>query len=403
MTILVLNAGSSSLKFRLFHMETLRPLMEAEEVLAQGKVERLGTEHARLTFRESESSTPRTEEIGAVALADAVAHLFNLLPDSVQTLDAIGHRIVHGGAQFHTPTRIAAATLTALHALTPLAPLHNPAGIAVIEAARQLRPDVPNVAVFDTAFHHDLPEIAALYALPRELSERLQLRRYGFHGISYRAVSERYFAHRGVPAEGSRLILCHLGNGASVCALRDGRSVETSMGFTPLEGLIMGTRSGDIDPGLLLYLIEQNHFTVEQLANLLNHQSGLLGLSGGSSSDMRDLEMAANAGDTNAELALACFAHRVRKYIGAYSAVLGGVDALIFTGGIGEHSATMRARICYNLDFLGLALDPQRNADANGTEPEPIGAGDGLRVWIVPTDEERQIARETYALLKETQ
>ena len=397
MTILVLNAGSSSLKFRLFRIES--PDTQ-ETVLASGSIERLGTPNAHLTVREGDSTEPRSEEIGAVSHTEAVARIFDTLPPSLTTLDAIGHRIVHGGAQFHTPTRIDADVLEALHALTPLAPLHNPAGVAFIEAARSLRPNVPQIAVFDTAFHHDLPETAALYALPRELSKRLQLRRYGFHGISYRAVSERYFAHRGIVAEGSRLIVCHLGNGASVCALQDGRSVETSMGFTPLEGLIMGTRCGDIDPGLVLYLLQQEHFTVEALAELLNHQSGLLGLSGGKSSDVRDLEAAANAGDTNAELALACFVHRVRKYIGAYAAILGGVDALIFTGGIGEHSATMRARICADLDFLGLAIDPQRNANAiTGKESESIGAGDGLQVWVVPTDEERQIARETHQLL----
>ena len=392
MTILVLNAGSSSLKFRLFGFET--PDTQ-ETVLALGSIERLGTPNAHLTVRQGDANEPRSEGIGAVTVADAVAHVLAALPASYANIQAIGHRIVHGGSQFTTPTRIDADILETLHALTPLAPLHNPAGIAVIEATQSLRPDVPQVAVFDTAFHHDLPPTAALYALPCALSERLQLRRYGFHGISYRAVSERYFAHRRILAEGSRLIICHLGNGASVCALRGGRSVETSMGLTPLEGLVMGTRCGDIDPGVVLYLLQEKGFTVEELTDLLNHKSGLLGLSGGKSSDMRDLETAAKSGDMAAEQALASFAHRVRKYIGAYAAVLGGVDTLIFTGGIGEHSASMRARICTDLDFLGFALDPEQNEKATGKEPEAIGG----RVWVGPTDEERQIARETYALL----
>ena len=404
MNILVLNAGSSSLKFRLFRMEALRSLAESEEVLASGQVERIGKADADLTFQQGAEGAEQVRSIGAESVSEAAQEVLTELlrparaGQQAVTIDAVGHRIVHGGARFYEPTRIDAAVLKEIHALTELAPLHNPSGLAGIEAAQQALPDVPNVAVFDTAFHHRLPEVAARYALPSALSERLQLRRYGFHGISYRYVSERLalIRHDGSQQE-SRVVICHLGNGASVCAVRDGQSVDTSMGFTPLEGLIMGNRSGDVDPGLLLHLLHGAHMTPDQLNDLLNHQSGLLGLSG-KSSDVRDLEQAASAGDPASLFALECFAYRVRKYIGAYAAVLGGIDTLVFTGGIGEHSAPMRARICHDLGFLDLRLDQQHNRNATGKEAVVISEEEG-KIWIVPTDEERQIARETFALL----
>ncbi|MCW3095901.1 MAG: acetate kinase [Chthonomonadaceae bacterium] len=406
MNILVLNAGSSSLKFRLFRIDALRSLAEPENVLASGQVDRIGKPDAQLTFRQGADGTEQKRSIGAESVSDAaqevMRELLRLSADARQTfaIDAVGHRIVHGGARFYAPTRIDAAILTDIRALTDLAPLHNPSGLAGIEAAQQALPNAPNVAVFDTAFHHRLPDVAARYALPTALAERLQLRRYGFHGISYSYVSERLaLILRTDPGKWSREIICHLGNGASVCALRDAQSVDTSMGFTPLEGLIMGNRSGDIDPGLLLHLLRGGHMTPDQLGDLLNHQSGLLGLSN-RSSDVRDLEKAASEGDPASELALTCFAYRVRKYIGAYAAALGGLDTLVFTGGIGEHSATMRTRICQNLDFLGLHLDDQRNQTATGKEPAPISRGNDRNIWIVPTDEERRIARDTFTLLQ---
>lgn len=405
MNILVLNAGSSSLKFRLFRIDALRSLAEPENVLASGQVDRIGKPDAQLTFRQGADGTEQKRSIGAESVSDAaqevMRELLRLSADARQTfaIDAVGHRIVHGGARFYAPTRIDAAILTDIRALTDLAPLHNPSGLAGIEAAQQALPNAPNVAVFDTAFHHRLPDVAARYALPTALAERLQLRRYGFHGISYSYVSERLaLILRTDPGKWSREIICHLGNGASVCALRDAQSVDTSMGFTPLEGLIMGNRSGDIDPGLLLHLLRGGHMTPDQLGDLLNHQSGLLGLSN-RSSDVRDLEKAASEGDPASELALTCFAYRVRKYIGAYAAALGGLDTLVFTGGIGEHSATMRTRICQNLDFLGLHLDDQRNQTATGKEPAPISRGNDRNIWIVPTDEERRIARDAFDLL----
>jgi acetate kinase len=379
MNILVLNAGSSSLKFRVFRMDSLRPLSESEDVLAGGQVEKIGQQAG-----------------GAQTLSEAADEVLGQLSQEQIQVDAVGHRVVHGSAQFTEPIRVDDTVLESIRALTELAPLHNPGGIAGIEAARKSLPNVPNVAVFDTAFHHNLPAVAALYALPVELSKRLSLRRYGFHGISYRYVSERLSTIR-TPCE--RMIICHLGNGASACAIRNGVSIDTSMGFTPLEGVIMGSRSGDIDPGLILHLLRKEKMTLDQLDNLLNHESGLKGLSG-RSGDVRDLEQAADDGDEASRLALECFAYRVRKYIGAYAAALGGVDALVFTGGIGENAARMRTRICEGLQFLNLELDEERNQTASGKDPADIGADSNGRIWIVPTDEERQIARETYALLK---
>jgi acetate kinase len=284
--------------------------------------------------------------------------------------------------------------LETLRGLRDLDPLHNPTEVAIIEAGLRLLPGVPTVAVFDTAFHRTLPEIAWRYALPKDLTDRLHLRRYGFHGISYQYVSGRLLTCLQREPEGSRLIVCHLGSGASVCALKDGKSVDTSMGLTPLEGLVMGTRSGDVDPGLLLYLMRTAAMTAETVDDLLNHRSGLLGLSG-RSGDVRALEQAAQSGDASAELALELFAYRVCKYIGAYAAALEGVDAVAFTGGIGERSPAMRRRICRRLAFLGLQLDQARNANASG-EPTRISAsGAAVQAWVVPTDEERQIARAT--------
>ncbi len=366
MNILTLNAGSATLKYKLF-------TMPAEDVLTEGSLDHPGGD-------------------GIVQAAQKAIETCR-----AQGINAVGHRVVHGGARFVMPTRIMPGVLDELRALAGLDPLHNPTEVAMIEAAQRALPDAPNVAVFDTAFHQTLPEVAWRYALPWELSDRLGLRRYGFHGLSHRYISERLIERLGRGPDGTKLITCHLGSGASVCALQDGRSVDTSMGLTPLEGLVMGTRSGDVDPGLLLYLLRAQNMTPADLDDLLNHQSGLKGLSG-RSGDVRDLEQAAGAHDARAELALAVFAYRVRKYIGAYAAALGGMDALALTGGIGEHSAAMRARICEGLEFFGIGIDAGRNAAAQG-ETRISADGSRIPVWMIPTDEERQIARETVALL----
>jgi len=369
MNILALNVGSSSLKFRLFQMTS-----DAETVLTEGAVERLD---ANALLPAAQKAIEQCRPFG---------------------IEAVGHRVVQGGARFSQPTRITPDAMDGLRSLRDLDPLHNPTEVALIEAASRLLPDAPAVAVFDTAFHRTLPEVAWRYALPRDLSDRLHLRRYGFHGLSYQYVSERLLGCLGREPQGTRLIVCHLGSGASVCAVRDGKSVDTSMGMTPLEGLVMGTRSGDIDPGLLLYLLRSAGMTAETVDDLLNHRSGLLGLSS-RSNDVRELEQAAESGDEVAEMALAVFAYRVCKYIGAYAAALEGVDAVAFTGGIGERSPDMRSRICRRLALLGLRLNSARNAGANG-EPTRISADDAaVQAWVIPTDEERQIARETHRVL----
>jgi acetate kinase len=383
--ILALNAGSSSVKFRAFRMDKLVPLDQSEEVLAQGKVERIGKANATMTFSIG-GAQERTEQAGGESLSSAVETILNLC--SSIDIQAAGHRIVHGGPKFFEPVVVDQIVLADIRALTPLAPLHNPSGIAGIETCQRLLPKIRNVAVFDTAFHHNLPAVAATYALPRDLSAKLQLRRYGFHGISYSYVSERLKLLVG--KDSTRHVICHLGSGASICAIKDGASVDTSMGFTPLEGLIMGTRSGDVDPGLLLHLHQALGWTAEEVDDLLNHKSGLLGLSR-VAADVRELEAASDEGSA---FALECFVYRISKYIGAYAAALGGIDALVFTGGIGQFSSKVRGSVCCRLGFLGLSVDEGKNREAAGKEVERIGD----RVWIVPTDEERQIARQTLAV-----
>ena len=404
MNILALNAGSSSLKFCLYGMETPRPLTEPENVLAVGEIERVGVPdtHMTLTIGSDKQSKP----IDAPDVAAAAEQALRLLvaPEhnggKTVVIDAVGHRVVHGGPDFVQPVRVDETVLRQLRGLTNLAPLHTPGSIAGIEAATRALPNVPNIAVFDTAFHHDLPPVAAQYAIPHELARQYHLRRYGFHGISYAYVTEHALIALGREAVGTRLILCHLGGGASVCAVSNGKSVDTSMGFTPMEGLIMGTRSGDIDPGLVLYLLQTLNMSAADVADLLNKKSGLLGLSNGLSSDVRDLEKATNEGNAWAKLALEAFAYRVRKTIGAYAAAMGGADALIFTDKIGSHAFKTRERICAGLEFMGFGLNENLNIDINGPTPAAIGTGDGRRVWVAPTDEERQIARETYTLLQ---
>jgi acetate kinase len=365
MNILTLNAGSSSLKYKLFRM-----IDGAEDTLLDGVAERV---EGGATERAAEEAIDRCRYFG---------------------IDAVGHRVVHGGPLFAEPTLVTDEMLTQLRGLAELDPLHNETEVAMIEAARKLLPGVAEVAVFDTAFHQTLPPVAYQYALPWELAERTYLRRYGFHGISHRYVSETLIQKLGRGAAGTRLITCHLGNGASLCAVKDGKSIDTSMGMTPLEGLIMGTRSGDIDPGLLMHLLRTQIATPDKLDELVNHRSGLLGLSR-RSADVREIEKGAADGDEYCELALDMFAYRACKYVGAYATVLAGVDAIAFTGGIGQHSAQTRARICARLGFLGLDLDPDLNTHAGGEIARVSTSDARAQIWVVPTDEERQIARET--------
>jgi len=346
MNILVLNAGSSSLKFKLFDARSATEM----NVLANGAVDRIGT--PQLSVRTSPGQSGAVEVSAVHSMRDAAELVFQrLVPPPV---GAIGYRVVHGGDRFEEPARITSEVVDDIVALSELAPLHNAAALDCIRAGQRLMPQTTAVAVFDTSFHRTLPEVARRYAIPRALADQHHLHRFGFHGISHRYVSKQLLKciGRSSPA-GSRLITCHLGNGASLCAIRDGKSIDTSMGLTPLEGLIMGTRSGDVDPGLVLHLMRVLKMSADDIDDLLNHRSGLLGLSG-RSADVRDLENAAGAGDVNAQAALESFAYRCRKYIGAYAAALGGVDGIAFTGGIGEHSSGTRGRILRGLEFLGV-------------------------------------------------
>ena len=397
--VLVLNPGSATLKFGLYQMPGVR-------VLASGLVDRIGTPQSELKMLVA-GQAARTEAIKAGGPRQAAKQIIRRLLSRPEgdacapaAIDAVGCRVVHGGPGLIAPTLVTASVLDELRALKKLAPLHIPTDIAVLKQVRQSLPGTPVIAVFDTAFHQTLPEVASTYALPVELCARYGLRRYGFHGISHAYVSRELIKHLGRGAKGTRVITCHLGNGASVCAVRDGRSIDTSMGFTPMEGLVMGTRSGDVDPGLLVYLIRTVGMTVGQVDDLLNHRSGLHGLSG-LSADLRDLERAALKNDKRAELALEIFAYRACKYIGAFAAVLQGLDAIAFTGGMGEHSASMRGRICRRLGFLGLRLDGRRNRAASGGAARQISVqGSVPQVWMIPTDEEGEIAHATLERLR---
>jgi acetate kinase len=365
MNVLVLNAGSSSLKFDLW--DSSDPRENRDRVLLRGEAERV--------------------ESMEKALDGVFAQLQG------HNVEAVGHRVVHGGERYTSSVLIDAAVEQAIGELSALAPLHNPHNLEGIRAARAKLPSVPHVAVFDTAFHHTLPPHAYVYALPWEYLTEDKVRRYGFHGISHRYVSWRFAALHGKKRADYRLITCHLGNGCSVCAIDRGQSVDTSMGFTPLEGLVMGTRSGDVDAGAILHLITQRGIAPDTLLHVLNGASGLKGLSG-VSNDMRDVLAASAKGDARASVAVETFCYRVRKYIGAYLAAMNGADALIFTGGIGENSAEIRARICANLNALGVSVDAPANS-AESREDRRIG-NSKVEVWVVPTDEELLIARDTY-------
>ena len=398
--ILVLNPGSSTLKFSLYAAS--EDAAAPPVVRTTGIVDRLGTAEAELRL-DADKQPPVREAVQALSPGQAAETVLRRLqaggPAGGGGLTGLGCRVVHGGERFSEPARVTPEVLAAIRELGALAPLHNPVAADVLEVCLRLLPDVPVVAVFDTAFHRTLPQVASAYALPRDLSERMGLRRYGFHGIAHRYVSERLIERIGKTGQSSRCVTCHLGSGASVCAVKDGRSIDTSMGLTPMEGLVMGTRSGDVDPGLLLHLLRAENLTPDDLDDLLNRQSGLLGLSG-RSNDLRDLQQAASEGDEASELAMEVFAYRVAKTIGAYAVALEGLDGVAFSGGIGEHSAPMRARICRRLAFLGLALDAARNEAADGRDEARVSAdGAPVQVWVIPADEGAQIAREVRAVV----
>jgi acetate kinase len=390
--VLVLNSGSSSIKYQLFDAD--------DRVRAIGLVERIGETGARATHRTLE---PDTEAVEDEPLADHAAGFASIVAALERAglgnrLGAIGHRVVHGGAEFSAPTRIDDHVVDRIRAQIPLAPLHNPANLTGIEVARALQPDVAQVAVFDTAFHATLPERAYRYAIDRDIADANGIRRYGFHGTSHAYVARRAAEHLSRPLEELKLITCHLGNGASVTAIDGGRSVETSMGLSPLEGLVMGTRSGDLDPAVVFHLIREAGMDVDEVDALLNRGSGLKGLCG--ENDVRAIEVRAAAGDERAAGALAIHAHRIRRYLGAYTAILGGLDAVVFTAGVGENADTVRSRVCADLEVLGIVLDEDVNRGARA------GAVDGgvvalqastssVAVLAIATDEESEIASQT--------
>jgi len=390
--VLVVNCGSSSLKLDLLDAA-------AGETLAEGQVERIGAVTALASFGVA-GQKPERHSLQAADHAAALAFLLDRLrahPEVDARVEAVGHRVVHGGERFAEAALVDEEVLDAIRDAFDLAPLHNPANLKGIEAARAAFPDVPHVAVFDTAFHQTLPPEAYLYALPNRLYRRHRIRRYGFHGPSHYYVSRRLFEVSGLPMAGSRVVTLHLGNGCSACALRDGRSVDTSMGLTPLEGLVMGTRSGDLDPSLLFELVEKEEMTLAEVHALLNRYSGLLGLSG-YAADMRDLLAQAADGDVRCRQAIDVFCYRAKSYVGRYMAVLGGCDAVVFTAGIGTYAAAIRAQICAGLDGLGLVLDPDRNAAADGREARITTDGSPIQAWVIPTNEELVIAQEAHRL-----
>ena len=397
MKVLVINCGSSSLKYQFLDMST-------GNAIARGLVERIGLNGSALThsLQTGEKKVLPGDipdhTVAIKTVLDALVHPDYGVVAGLDEVAAVAHRVVHGGEKFSGSVLVTDEVIQALNDNIELAPLHNPPNIAGIEACRRLMPGVAQAAVFDTAFHQTMPPHAYLYGLPYELYEKYRIRKYGFHGTSHKYVAGRAAVLLQKPLEELKLISCHLGNGASITAIRGGKSLETSMGFTPLEGLLMGTRSGDLDPAIVAFIMQKEKMNGEQVNDFLNKRCGVLGVSG-VSSDFRDIEAAAAQGNRRAELALQIFAHDVKKYIGAYTAVLNGVDAVIFTAGLGENSGSMRERICSNMEWLGISLDPGKN-EVRGEEVDISAAAANCRVLVIPTNEELMIARETVQLLR---
>ncbi|MEZ0535851.1 acetate/propionate family kinase [Caldicellulosiruptoraceae bacterium PP1] len=397
MKVLVLNSGSSSLKYQFFDVET-------ETVLCKGLVDRIGLEGSFI--RHSVNGNEIQKEYQIKNHNDAIKLVLNALTDentgiikSMEEIDAIGHRVVHGGEYFHDSVIVNSEVKDAIRNCIELAPLHNPANLTGIEACEKEIPGKPNIAVFDTAFHQTMPKHAFLYALPYEIYEKYKVRKYGFHGTSHKYVAYKAAEYLNKDIKDLKFITCHLGNGASICAVKNGVSVDTSMGFTPLAGLAMGTRSGTIDPAVISYLMEKEKMDIKQINDFLNKKSGMLGISG-ISSDFRDLEKAALEGNERAKLAIEIFCYRVKKYIGEYAAVMGGVDAVIFTAGIGENNSMVREKSISNFDYMGIEFDENLNNNiVRGQISEISKPTSKVKILVVPTNEELMIARETKRLL----
>lgn len=397
MMVLVLNCGSSSLKYQLLNMET-------EQLLATGLVQRIGMEDAMFEYKVpggkeiKEVTSILDHTAGIKKTLSALTHPEYGVVKSMDEISAVGHRVVHGGEAFTGSVLITDEVKQTLRALFDLAPLHNPANLTGILAAEAALPGKPMVGVFDTAFHQTMPRTSFLYALPYAMYKRHKVRRYGFHGTSHRYVSERLAANLGKPLDELKVITCHMGNGSSVAAIQAGKSIDTSMGFTPLEGLIMGTRSGDVDPGALFYIMSREELTVQELNSMLNKHAGMKGISG-ISSDMRQIEEEMEKGEARAKETFDMIEYRLRKYIGAYAAAMNGVDAIIFTGGIGENSNLLRGAVCRNLTYLGVELDEEINNTRSKKERTISTPASKVQVWVIPTNEELVIARDTVAVV----
>ena len=400
MKVLVINAGSSSLKYQLIDVDT-------KDVIAKGLVDRIGISDSNVIYKPAMGKTgfavvrdvkDHTEAIRLVI--DAMLDPVNGVIKSMDEIDAVGHRVVHGGEKFTAPVLINDAVMETIETLTDLAPLHNPANMMGIRACREIMPNAPMVAVFDTAFHQTMPAEAYIYALPYEAYTDNMVRRYGFHGTSHNYVSKVAVELLGKPAEETKIVTCHLGNGSSIAAVKGGKCIDTSMGLTPLEGVPMGTRCGDIDPAIVVYLMKKLNLNVNEMDAYLNKKSGVLGISG-VSSDMRDIEAAAKQGNERAELALATLAYKVKKYIGAYVAAMDGVDAIVFTAGVGENAANIRERIISGLGYLGVVPDYELNSNCpRGQNVEISKPESSVKVFVIPTDEEMMIATQTAELVK---
>ena len=398
MKILVLNCGSSSIKYKLFDMTS-------KEVIAQGGIEKIGLKGSflKLTLPNGEKKILEKDipehTVGVEFILNTLIHPEYGAIKSLDEINAVGHRMVHGGERFSESVLLNKEVLEAFTACNDLAPLHNPANLKGVNAVSAILPNIPQVGVFDTAFHQTMPDYAYMYAIPYELYEKYGVRRYGFHGTSHRYVSKRVCEFLGVNPVGKKIITCHIGNGGSIAAIKDGKCIDTTMGLTPLEGLMMGTRSGDIDAGAVTFIMEKEGLNTTGVSNLLNKKSGVLGISG-VSSDMRELLAACAAGNEKAILAEKMYYYRIKKYIGAYAAALGGVDIILFTGGVGENQMECRREVCKDMEFMGIKLDSAVNAKVRGEEAVISTADSKVKVVVIPTDEELLIASDTMDILK---
>lgn len=397
MKILVLNCGSSSIKYALYDMDT-------KTVMTSGGAERVGLDGAFVKVKLANGEKKKVMH-DIPEHTEGVKFIFSLLVDpeigvikDLKEIDAVGHRTVHGGEKFNKSVRLTEEVLKVYEECNDLAPLHNPANLKGIRAVQELMPEMPQVGVFDTAFHQTMPKEAFMYALPYDLYEKYGVRRYGFHGTSHRYVSQRVCEFLGVKPEGKKIITCHIGNGASIAAVKDGKCVDTSMGLTPLEGLIMGTRSGDVDGGALTFIEKKLGLDADGLSDLLNKKSGMLGITG-ISSDMREIEKAFEEGNERAKLAFDMYFYRIRKYIGAYAAAMDGCDIIVFTAGVGENQPSLREEVCKKLTYLGVEIDVEKNKNLRGKEALISTPESKVAVCVIPTDEELMIASDTMALL----